>query len=108
MSQQTRMTGDPWLCSAGRHSDANTDLPFQFKPWLEGAPQIEGSMIENLKVTLCQPRRRCSAPETSEGIARSSPKSLYKHFGRAAGAKQNQHGNGARLEKRSKPPGYGA
>jgi hypothetical protein len=40
MSQHTRMTGDPGLCGAGRHSDANTNLPFQFKPWLEGTSQV--------------------------------------------------------------------
>ncbi len=65
-------------------------------------------MIKHLEVTLCQPRRRGPSPETSERILRASPKCFYKHIGRTAGAEQNQHGDCAGFEKRSKPLGYGA
>ena len=65
-------------------------------------------MIENLKVALCQPRRRRSAPETSEDILRTSAESFYKYLGRAARTEQNQHGDRTRLEKRGKPLGYRA
>jgi hypothetical protein len=65
-------------------------------------------MIEDLKVTLCQPRRRCSAPEASESIAWASAESFYKHLGWTAGAEQDQHGGCAWFKKRSKPLGYGA
>ncbi len=102
------MTGDPGLCRTGRYRDANTDLPFQFEPWLKGAPQSGSSMIEDLELALCQPCRLCSAPETSERILRAAAESFYKHFGRAAGSEQNQHGDRVWLEKRCKPLRYRA